>query len=316
MRHAWLLCALVIGCGPSSFDDFHAQLAKISCDRDVKCGVVAAAERALCAPPDEILAYATGAQIPDTVDGELQAHRLRFVSSGAESCLEAVRAAACRYGHAPGGEIALACHHVIAPGVGTGAACQGPGECIGGICIEPDPTQPGACVPYPVPGARCDPAALPLTQVVSCDPSVEYCGMSGPADLGAGDFVCLRHKLRGERCAADVECGFGQICTGGKCDLPPTLPLGAACDRQAPLCRDDQYCDATSVCAKLQKSGAPCDDPTSCQDGLACVGLAPGASGVCTPFFDAGQACTTGAMISGCAASDACTSGVCAPVTR
>lgn len=317
MRHTWwLVVAALAACGPSSFGDFRTQLVKAACDRDVKCGLVAASERDRCPPPDAILSYA--ATVPAaSADAELKAHLLAFNSSGAEDCLDAVRGAACRYGNdpaAPGSPIALHCHHVVGPNVTVGKACQGVAECLGGTCVSSTADVVGTCVAYPSPGAPC-------TDQASCDPTVQFCGLNPSTEAGAPPMVCLVHKQPGQKCDADEQCSFGYLCSPkGVCASPAVVPDGSACVGGANSCKSHSSCRADGLCHPLEKLGAACAE-RDCQDGLACVGLtldasgAVTANGTCARFIDAGQACTAGPTVTGCAASDTCAGGVCTLAT-
>src|SRR6478752_6643167 len=165
MRCAVLLgVALICGCGPQSYEEFRTQLSKVSCDRAVRCGMVGASDREHC-PAMDLIAPA------EEVDVAVKRGRLRFFSSGAQDCLDAVNGAPCDDG-ALGFRMAMRCHHVIEPAVPPGGTCYR-GECEGGECQESRPGCEGVCIGFAEPGMTCVDAGPTAN---TCDPSVAYCG--------------------------------------------------------------------------------------------------------------------------------------------
>ncbi|HZS39976.1 MAG TPA: hypothetical protein VFF06_24250 [Polyangia bacterium] len=287
---ALLICAA--GCGPSSFDDFRDQLVSRSCDRAIRCGALGASERNACPSPPELAVIAPGAL---DVGAEVDANRMRFAAGGAQQCLDAIAGAPCAAG-ALEWRLNLRCHHVYAPKVAAGGECHGDGECEGGFCAGA--TCPGRCVAWPAVGDPCTPPN-------GCDPTVEYCGLAGPG----ASFTCLVHKQEGDACADGSECAFGLLCIAAKCSTPPRGGQpGDVCDDFTAPCDESLFCDgATHHCAAHAQLGATCEQPEACADGLACAGLGPaGSSGTCRAWLDVGQACTPGAGLSGCPASQFC----------
>jgi hypothetical protein len=298
VRRLAALLACAAGCGPSSFADFRDQLAARSCDRAVRCGVVGASERDGCPVPPELAAIATAGL---DVGAEVDAGRMRFTSSRAQECLDAVAAAPCAAG-ALVARINLHCHNVIGPKVAPRGECRGDGECSGGFCLRAG--CPGACVAWPSPGDACTPPQ-------GCDPTVQYCGVAD------GGYACLRHKQEGDACEDTSECAFGLLCIAAKCSTPPRGGQpGAPCDGPG-ACDESLYCDgATQRCTVHAGLGAACAQADACTDGFACVGLtAVGSTGTCTAWLDVGQACGVAAgAVTGCPASQACAGGQCALV--
>jgi hypothetical protein len=303
MRRVWVLVALVCGCGPSSFDDFRNQLAKVSCDRQVRCGLIGASERKLCPPPDVANLPGTRGFVEEP-DVGVAAGRMRFFSTAAQDCLDAVNGASCDDASLVR-RIVARCNHVLEPGVeaGLSAMCYA-GECAGGICNTPGGGCGGRCVPYLPIGAPC-------AQPGDCDPSVAYCGA---ADSSSGMTVCRFLKQPGEACNGP-ECAFGWTCnsdgTTATCGDPPSRKKGESCaDPSLGFCEDALYCSAAGVCAEPIVAGQPCDVPFACKPGFACTGLTVGTMGTCTAWSDVGGACTAAGM-SGCPSSQSCVSGAC-----
>ena len=309
------LSLLAVGCGPSSFDDFRNQLVDKWCTRQVRCGAIGASERVNCAPPVEIL----DAISPSGVDvvAALKAGRMRFVSSGAQDCLDAVNGAPCD-NDVLAGRAADRCHDVVQPNLEPGKTCLGRGECVGGACVPDKTGCSGTCTAFGPPGHPCDSSGALET---SCDQTVQYCGVQSEApDLGAPDGgappptrVCLRHRSEGDKCFRDEECPFGLVCLE-TCRRLPSLSKGDVCGSPGTLCTDDTYCDATSHCVVRLGAGAPCGYSLACKDRLACVGfqpstpMMPAVNGSCQAWLDVGAACTSTQVSSatGCPSDTSC----------
>lgn len=300
------------GCDPGSYDDFRAQLADRACERAVACGEVAATERALCSAPQAVLAI-LGRDDFD-IRAALAAGHLRYVPGGATRCLEAVAAAPCEEG-AASERLLLGCNNVVRPATVVGNACWADRQCEGGRCDRTLVACPGRCTGWVPLGGACtdgDPDR-------ACDPTVHYCGTTAPLDGATGpiELTCLRKKQRGERCARDLECSFGLVCTGETCGDLPHPKEGDACAAST-LCDRDIYCASTGVCVKQKDEGQPCDTPLACRRGLACIGLraaAPTTPGVCRAWLTTGAACDATATVSGCPRSHTCSAstGTCVP---
>jgi hypothetical protein len=299
------------GCGPSSWDDFRNQLGDRVCAQAVRCGELGASQRgSACPVPSDVLARITPSGMD--VDAALKDGRMQFNSDGAQDCLDAVGGSPCDLS-ALELRIAQRCHHVIAPNVGPGHTCRGAGECVGGQCAPSGFDCVGTCTSYPSPGAPCD--RLGSTGM-TCDPTVQYCGVANPEDGGATQpTVCLRHKQRGEVCDADEQCSFGLVCVGTCGDLPHAQK-GDVCTAPGTLCDEEVYCDTTGHCAAVKSRAEACDTNNACKKGFACIGLrlTPPSTvtpGVCQPWLDVGQPCdATGGQVSGCP-NGFCQDGVC-----
>jgi hypothetical protein len=285
MRRAVLLwVALACGCGPQSYADFRDQLAKASCDRMIRCGLLGVSERAQCPPMDLIVP-------PEEVDVAVQKGRLRFFSDAAQSCIDAVNGAPCD-DQALAYRVAMHCHHVVEPGVDVGGMCIA-GECEGGVCQESQPGCAGVCLGFAEPGMACLDAGPPGN---TCDPTVAYC---------AG--TCQQKKQPGEACANDFECGYGWFCIDGKCGDAVFTKVGSACGDTMPPCEENSYCASPGgVCTAQVEKGKPCDGSAlACKPGAICRG------GTCQPWLDVNQPCTQLGGASGCPTSQACSQGVC-----
>jgi Dickkopf N-terminal cysteine-rich region len=259
-----LACALG-GCGPSSLADFREQYLDRRCAHDVKCGVVGASETPTCGLPGDFAIAVPGAlDVPAAID----AGRMRFNSSGAQECLDAVSSAPCdRDGMLA--RLARHCSNVVQARVRPGGTCFGHAECLGGICALGNGC-PGQCVAWPAPGEACG---------GGCDPSVEYCGVP----MGGSAAVCLTRKPAGATCAGDEECVFDLLCIAQKC-AERWQPTGAACGGTTRPCGDGLACVA-GVCAPFVQENAMCTNASVCMPGSACAG------GTCKPWRDVGQTC-------------------------
>jgi hypothetical protein len=293
------------GCDPASWDEFRSQLAERACERAIACGDVASGERGLCSAPGDVLAL-LGRDDFD-IRAALAAGHLEFVPTGATRCLDAIASAPCEEG-AASERLLLGCNNVVRPATAVGNACWADRQCEGGRCDRPSVGCPGRCAGWLPLGAACvdgDPDR-------ACDPTVHYCGTTAPADAGTGEQpTCLRKKQRGEKCASDVECSFGLVCTGETCGDLPRPKEGDACAAST-LCDHEVYCAPSGICVKQQEIGQPCDAPLACRRGLACVGLklatatTPALAGVCGAWLATGAACDPTASVSGCPRSHTC----------
>ncbi len=304
---AWAVVAFVgtvvgvAGCGPSSFGDFRDQLVERSCARLVRCGRVAAGATGYCPVPAELLPIVAQYGGDLDIDTAVERGWLAFISGGAQHCLDAVGGAACDDAEAAR-TTALACHHVIGPGVAVGNRCPEDPTCIGGVCAARECG--GLCVAYPGPGAAClaDGGVGDGGRPLDCDPTIEYCA--------AGS--CAYHQQSGGKCVSDGECGFGLSCNSGKCGSLPTVATGGVCDATHP-CHSGEGC-FNGTCQLLVGNGALCDAASGavpCADGLVCRlrVVDAGASAVCAAPSGAGGSCRTVTDESGCSSDEVCTAG-------
>jgi hypothetical protein len=289
-------CALVlVACGPSSYSDFRSQLTARWCDREVRCGAVAASQRAACDLPAPVLELT----MPGIVDvvASVSAGRMQYHSDNAQSCLDALSSAPCDRLQAEY-PIVAHCHDVVGPNVANGSACYGSEECVGGVCVGAASGCAGICTRYAAPGAPCVVSGGTSTQ--TCDPTVQFCD----------GMVCERKKHGGEACAADFECAFDLACVSNVCADPARLGQGVPCTvGMAPACADGLYCDDTAkTCAARVAHGAACMQADACSDGQTCVG------GVCAAWLDAGGNCSVGG--GGCPATQRCSNGACVALSQ
>jgi len=290
---SWLFIPVVVaGCGIGSYGDFRDQLATRWCERQIRCGEVGGSDaQQHCSLPAPLFLTLRGAvDVPTAIS----AHRMLFHPDNAAECLEAVKEAPCDPAQASE-DFVRHCSGVVTAGVATGGACWGDDECVGGRCVDPDCG--GTCVAFASPGGACVPDGG--TPDVSCDPSVQFC---------SGDGTCFRKETQGGPCASDDQCLFALVCAAGKCDDPPRVARGNACDGTLP-CADGLYCHA-GICLPLGAPGDACDEADACQAGMTCI------DGTCAPWLDAGAACMPNATSTagGCPATQTCSAGACAPI--
>ena len=294
MRALLVTSVVVAGCGIGSYGDFRDQLATRWCDRQVRCGEVGATDaQQHCALPAPLALTLRGAVDVPTAIAE---HRLIFHPDNAAECLDAVKHAPCDAVQAAE-DFRRHCSGVVTAGVATGGTCWGDGECVGGRCIDPDCG--GTCTAFAFPGGACVPTGG--APEMSCDPSVQFCSPQG---------TCYRKETKGGPCAADDECLFALVCAAGKCDDPPRVTRGHACDGTLP-CADGLYCDASGICLPLASAGQPCAQPDACEAGATCL------DGACAPWLDAGGACVPGptSQAGGCPATQSCSGGQCSTLS-
>jgi hypothetical protein len=192
---------------------------------------------------------------------------------------------------------------------GTGGCCEGPADCISGLCIQgmcsaqcelPEhcaitathtPFPEGTalrCAPYPVAGGRaCLPGSLlPCGDGTACAPG-ESCALAFITDADAGVTTALR-------CTADRLLGAaGEAPCRKAWDCRAFNVATNAC--QEGLCRD--ACGAGVSCAAPQECGAEArarDGAGLCR-GSACGAAPSGQDDLCLP----GEACVPSARANG-----------------
>ncbi len=144
----------------------------------------------------------------------------------------------------------------------------------------------------------CSPDASDFLFWLPCEDECQI--YFGTATIGE---QCERFGRRMSTCAADLACGFDDICHA-PCDLPQVIPEGGPCGYAVGLvqehCSDGLVCDeATATCVVPTSTGAPCNP----------------AAPVCGPADGCRSAMMTceprRALGAGCGAHDECISGVC-----
>ncbi|HXU74796.1 MAG TPA: Dickkopf N-terminal cysteine-rich domain-containing protein [Polyangia bacterium] len=286
--------AIAGGCGIGSFNDFRDQLNTRWCERQLRCGEVAGTEsNTLCGTPAPLTLVMNGeVDAPSSI----AAGRMHFHPDNAAACLKAVEHAPCEPAQA-GEDLFTQCHGVLSGTVANGDSCWGDDECIGGVCVNPDCG--GTCTAYASPGSPCVKSGG--TPDVTCDPSVHFCSDTG---------TCVHKVGVGKPCLVDENCLFDFVCVDEKCAPLPRTKRDDVCGTNLPPCQDGLYCNETGTCEPLVDAGGACAKADACKAGMTCE------SGLCAPWLDTGAACVDdpNAIASGCAASDACTGGVCAAV--
>lgn len=312
MRLWTLVLALgVVGCGPSSFEDFRTQAVQISCEQQLRCGLVGKSEKLTrCELPVEVFSLIQPDAVSDLI-GAIKHGRMRFNSGGAQSCLDAMRSAPCEPTAAQQ-KLQRYCHNIVQPAAGIDTACDGPGECEGGSCRQTQFLCEGRCVAHPFPGSVCVPFGGRPEE--TCDPTTQVC-LSDGADGGTGVFTCRLRRQFGQPCTPGAdECAFGFVCDEkGRCNDPPRLGRGAPCAAVGTLCDDGVYCAPTGTCTGQKRNAEPCDNVIACENGLLCLGLQTAAGqvtrpGECHGFVDLGGSCdpAADAFATGCPASQQC----------
>lgn len=299
----------------TSAEAYRKEVLALACARDVRCGTIAASERAAC----EQGAF----QSPVVKDAIELANRGQFTIdlSRTGECLAIWKSLPChadRFVGPPG------CVHGVADvtmraAVPPGKPCTRDEVCEGGYCPAP-PACTSKCVAYAKTGEACDSDKL-------CEPSA-YCW----------DGTCRVRQKEGEACPGHWQaCADGLWCKGyrraqtrgprpmpaspGVCSRPRAEGEGCATDENEHHCRADLFCDGVDAeprCRPRLPRGAECGWLDACADGLACAGLTLGggdahgrrygvtARGRCEPWSDAGGACDPAAYVSGCPAAMRC----------
>ncbi len=201
----------------------------------------------------------------------------RECASGAEcasaQCVQALVGAStlCCEEACPGDQRCSSAGRCVAPVADLGQACQGPGDCTLGQCID------GVCCDTPCDGVceRCN-APGEAGRCVADAPETA-CDTSEP------ERRCLSRGLcqlpNGEVCEGNADCG------SGRCE--PALAGGRICC--AVTCQAGQACDATGGACQVapRGNGDACQGngeciSGSCQDGRCCPSDCGGACEVCS----------------------------------
>jgi hypothetical protein len=321
-------------------EEFAIEFRRLECDYEVRCGFIAASQRARCLSPNWDFCT-VGYSFPDA----LAAGRVRFDPALAGCILEQARTHTCAlredwawqscrpgigywnicgsqapyFGLVPDGGACLVdvecaggnCNPTIANGCKgvCGAFLPAGADCVGGSKCEPGTTcESNPCASTPPLKFTCWPLSVGAGGACDdCDPTKQC--RPGLSCVGAQDYTtckvrsgtCLIGAL-GERCTKQQVFGSGTCAAGLQCD-----------DIQNP-----------SVCAPRLGAGASCDSSYDCTDELGCMGVhfaedscgqLVTARGTCTPWRDVGQPCDPKGedWNNGCAFLLFCdpTSGVC-----
>jgi hypothetical protein len=229
-----------------------------------------------------------------------------------------------------------ACGRAFVGQLTSGSPSDDPVECAPGTQFVPaSPLSPDASATCAVPVAIGDPCDFRTACPTSC--ATYYGGDAGPFIIPAGycdpsagsSCFCGDVLGEGEPCgvavgqsAAPSPCAYGLLCdpVDNLCHKIGSRDAGATCTPGFdPSCAPSLYCDPGAMqCATRLPAGTPCSAEFACQDGLWCVGLTDGVTGVCAaPVLNG--ACDASKLKSnplpgtdGCLAlSQHCVSGTC-----
>ncbi len=127
----------------------------------------------------------------------------------------------------------------------------------------------------------------------------------------AGGFcgVCTDAIAEGNTCAKTAHCNPGQVCAGGLCKVPGTVPNLGKCTHTSD-CVATSYCGPGGQCAPRLEAGKPCTPKEAgCKSGVVCRVNADAAASCAAPG-KAGEACyglkVTGNIASECEAGLRC----------
>jgi hypothetical protein len=265
----------------------------------------------------------------------VSAGRVAYDASLVKGCLDAIAALGCE---AETTRWPAACQLAVAGTVAEGGDCALDEDCAGKAFCEKGPAQcPGSCSALLAAGATCsddrecdDGLVCFESKCAALGVAGDACGTGLPAckagfdcrpDGGANKCKAIgavRIKqlneacdINGDLCVAGLVCASTGVGTAGVCE--EQADSGGACKRSVPnQCPVFQYCGTdvpgvVDVCLERPRNGEPClNRRQACADGHVCV--TEGASDVCRPINDAGEACTTDPQCySGlCGSSDRC----------
>jgi hypothetical protein len=305
---------LGVGCntperGPSSYDDFREQAIQNYCEHQMFCGHLGKSETTHC-PLEITLNFPAKVDLPASIE----LGRMKFSPAAAQRCLDALKSAPCDRSLEQA-KLRRACQGIVRPAAPIGGTCHGPGECVGGECVQRDPsTCGGRCVAFLTLGSAC--VEYSKTPEETCDPSTSFCARE-PVGSGVGPFTCHPRRQIGQPCSGGTHCASGLQCnvTGLCADEAPILGRDAQC-AVGMLCDQGLYCAGT--CTAQKGEAESCNSGGACQDGLQCHGLRYEnfqltQLGDCSGFSDLGGACDPSATIgsTGCPGSQVCEAGTC-----
>ena len=263
------------------------------------------------------------------LEARVASGRLRFDRGALDRCLQALANVGC----APPGEMQVAvgsaCDKVLVGRLQRGASCEDAGDCAPGLmCMTPDGSCPGQCLPPRELGSYCNAELEPCGPGLSCEAG--RCAAArvalGAACVTTGQCaanaycldaedggVCGPRRANGKVCDDDDACQSGFCLVSiladelgletGTCAL--RLGVGSACQSLVGGCAEGLSCDeATSRCmAHAPDPGGACfeaDSPCGVGTGLMCD------AGLCELEPLLGDACDPREV-------NACGFGLCAP---
>ncbi len=255
--------------------------------------------------------------------------RLRFDRNALNRCLQTLATVECASPGEMQAAIGTACDKVLVGRLDRGAACQDAGDCSPGLlCMTPDGSCPGQCLPPRELGSYCNAELEPCGPGLSCE-----AGRCAPSRVALGaacvttaqcapNAYCLDPDDGGycaQRLANGKVCEDDDACQTGFCQLSiladelgletgtcaTMLAAGATCEPLIGGCAAGLTCDeVTSRCiAHTPDVGGTCveaDSPCGVGTGLMCD------AGLCELEPLVGDACDPNQP-------DACGFGYCAP---
>ncbi len=266
-----------VDAGSAAADGYCEAIAPFFCAFYLRCGRMAVADEAACAP---VFLEACNARYEPSWAALEAAGLLALSVTGIEQCRAHLASAACDDVQL---ELQGPCAAMWVGAQPAGAPC--------GIDVESFVCAPGtACV---LDLSLCGTCTAVLDDGASCAGSDGTCGADSHCN---DDDVCAPRKRATEACAVGDRCVLGTTCTdevcagpstttvGQPCDFTTrcpyasrclggtcvaTVPLGGACSPTAPC--DSGWCDDAGRCAPLVAQGGACTDDEQCQTG-ACAG--------------------------------------------
>ena len=307
-----VVCAIFVqGCGGGhsvSVDQLKSSEIDALCDRLVRCGDVA--DKAFCVAVYDQL-FNDGTLKADQANGSIS-----YDDKLAGECIDALGGASCDPTTQDNRVEPQSCKDAVKGNRHAGDACYNDLQCSSGSCNITNTTCGMACCAGTC--AMDPPAAVAIGQSCASAPCVDgaYCD---------GTSTCAALIAIGGTCTTDNACAYGSVCagtttmtctatpkagdaclqhqggtdcvvTGLVCDATThcvaLLDKGATCDPNAPMCKEDLYCDTTTTqCTARPGDGATCDPNVGCAPPDTCVVTGTATTGTCTAPMANGAAC-------------------------
>ncbi|MCC7071172.1 MAG: hypothetical protein IT383_07615 [Deltaproteobacteria bacterium] len=266
-----------VDAGSAPAEGYCEAIADFFCAFYLRCGRMAVADQAACAP---VFLEACNARYEPSWAALEAAGLVALSSEGIEQCRAHLESAPCEQVQL---ELQGPCAAMWVGSQAAGAPCGIDTEaftCAPGTTCVLDLSLCGTCTTVLADGETC------AGDDVSC----------GGASHCNDDLVCAPRMRAGERCDVGDRCVLGTTCTdevcqgpstttvGSSCDFSTrcpyasrcidgscvaTVPLGGTCSPTAPC--DSGWCDDDHRCASLVAQGDPCTTDVQCQTG-ACAG--------------------------------------------
>jgi hypothetical protein len=313
-----LLAACSSGGGGLDINSFNKQSGIAQCVWSARCGQIGASEEKQCETD-----VATGAaKYPSaySINDAIAKKRVKFSSSGAQACLDAIGKAGCSVDAYF--DLLGKCGSIAVGLVPVGGACLDYGECVPGSYCDQGAATSSGCM------GTCK---ANLTAGTTCDPNNDLCDSTSACD--ATSMKCVARVGTGQTCGDSPQCTSDLFCKGytpsDSTTMPPTPEVPGTCKGPGAVgeactsgffgntdCALGLYCNdslASPVCAQLLALGADCDSFYACTDPNTCIGLNYDMNnmvikGKCGPYLDVGGMCTAdpNAFITGCPNDTTC----------